>query len=165
MLTRDLSRCFGTCNDCTWKNKQMSRLMALFALLVFCGCHKSDDVTTHHNSPGERRAVDSPPVASAFRLDESNQVIFLDSRIAPPQRRRFDIGLGSITLETLQVKDNQLRFRYVPEIEGGFTIYECTVPVSPSLIEIKIAPDGTPGATSFVLTDCKVIRHGNLHVK
>ena len=145
--------------------KQIARLMILFGFLWHCGCHPSDDATTNLTRPGDPRAVDSQSVASAFRLDEAKQIIFLDSRIAPQQRRRFDIGLGSITLETLQVKDNQLTFRYTPEVEGGFTIYECTVLVSPIPVEIKIAPDGTPGATSFALTQCKVIRHGNLHVK
>jgi hypothetical protein len=145
--------------------KRMARLTALSGLLWLGGCHSSDDATTHLSSPGDQRAVGSQSVASAFRLDEARQVIYLDSRIAPRQRRRFDIGLGSITLETMQVKDNQLTFRYIPEIEGGFTIYECTVRVSPTPIEIKIAPGGTPGATSFDLTQCKVISRGNLHVK
>jgi hypothetical protein len=144
--------------------KQIARPMALIGFLWLCGC-QSDDGTNHLTSRGDQRGVDSRSAASAFRLDEAKQIIFLDSRMVPPQRRRFDIGLGSITLETVRVKDNQLTFRYTPEIEGGFTIYECTVIVSPIPVEIKIAADGTPGATSFALKQCKVIRQGNLHVK
>ena len=89
-------------------------------------------------------------------------MIYLDTRVAPGQRRRFDIGLGSISLETLSVKDGKLTFHYTPEVEGGYTIYECTATVGPKAVEFKINPDGTPGETSFDLKKCKVIRSGNL---
>ena len=137
----------------------MARLIALLGFALLCGCNRSGDVIHPQRSRSNEPAV--APAASAFCLDETKQVISLDTRIAPQQRRRFDIGLGSITLETLKVTDNMLTFLYTPEVEGGYTIYECTVPISPTPVEIKIDSDGTPGATSFDLTECNVIGNGN----
>ena len=116
---------------------------SLVCMAVACGCGSSGDAT------------------SAFRLDGAKQIVYLDTRVSPPQRRRFDIGQGSLTLETLHVKDNKLTFRYTPEVGGGCTIYECTVPVSPTLVEFQITPQGTPGATSLDLAKCKIIFQGN----
>ena len=144
----------------------MRRLVALLGLSLFCGCNPSGGATgqaaSNNAASNNDEAVDSSAPVGAFRLDQTRQIIFLDTRSAPPQRRRFDIGQGSITLETIRVKDGTLTFRYTPEVEGGYTIYECTVPVSPTPLEIKIAPGGTPGATSFDLAKCRVIRGGNL---
>lgn len=111
----------------------------------------------------EHAAQATASLTDPFRLDKTRQVVFVDTRVSPPARRRFDIGQGSISLETLKVENNQLTFRYTPEVEGGYTTTECTIPVSATPVEIKIAPDGTPSDTSFDLTDCTPLRHGNLH--
>ena len=116
---------------------------------VACGCGLAGDPATQLG-------------ASAFRFDQSKQVVFLDTRAAPPQQRRFDIGQGSLTLETLHVKDKKLTFRYTPEVEGGCTIYECTIPVSSTPVEFSITPQGIPGATSIDLKKCKVIFKGSV---
>jgi hypothetical protein len=142
---------------------QMGRFLAVLGVSLLCGCNPSGDAGSRQ--PGKSKEPDVAPKMSAFSLDETNQVILLDTRIAPPQRRRFDIGLGSITIETLSVTGNKLTFRYTPEVEGGSMIYECTVLISPTPLEFKIAPDGTPGATSFDLTRCKVIPQRNVHGK
>jgi hypothetical protein len=154
----------------------MRRLVALLGLSLLCGCNPSGGApgqaasntgAGNNAASSNDEALDSSSPASsvpvsAFRLDETKQIVFLETRSVPPQRRRFDIGQGSITLETIRVKDGTLTFRYTPEVEGGYTIYECTVPVSSTPLEIKIARGGTPGATSFDLAKCRVIRRGSL---
>jgi hypothetical protein len=62
----------------------------------------------------------------------------------------------------MRATDRDLTFRYTPEIEGGYTTYECTVPISATFVAIRIAPDGTVGETSFDLAACKVIGQGNV---
>ncbi len=109
-----------------------------------------------------RSDIEHPPAASAFDFDTANRVISMDTRIAPAQRRRFDIGFGSVTLETLRLVNGELTFRYTPEIEGGYTIYECSVAVSPEPVRIQVTAGGLPGTTSFDLADCLVIGRGNV---
>jgi hypothetical protein len=90
----------------------MSALAASFLLLPGgCGVHS----TSSSPAPTAGDVSEEISAVSAFRLDEAKQVIFLDTRIAPPP------------------------------------------------VEVKIAPDGTPGATSFDLEGCKIIRQGNVH--
>jgi hypothetical protein len=139
----------------------MSRFTPLLGLALACGCELSGDASTHVSGESEP-VVDAPAEVSAFRFDETMQVIYLDTQIAPGQRRRFDIGQGSITIQTLRVTDGELTFHYTPEVEGGYTIYECTVPVSPTAVEFNINSDGTPGETSFDLTKCRLVRSANL---
>ena len=139
----------------------MSRFTPLLGLALACGCGPSGDASTQETGVSEP-VVDSSAEVSAFRLNETKQIIYLDTQIAPGQRRRFDIGQGSLTIQTLRVTDKWLTFHYTPEVEGGYTIYECTVPVSPTVVEFKINSDGTPGKTSFDLTKCKLIRGGNM---
>jgi hypothetical protein len=139
----------------------VSRLTPLLGLALACGCGPSGDASTP--APGVVEPVaDSFEEVSAFRFDEVQQIVYLDTQVAPGQRRRFDMGQGSITIETLRVTDQMLTFHYTPEVEGGYAIYECTVPVSPSAVEFHINPDGTPGETSFDLTKCTLVRSGNL---
>jgi hypothetical protein len=142
----------------------MNRLLVSFTILLASGCQPPRNVSlpeTHVPT-----AVLKPSTQpTAFRFDDDKHRIYLDTRVAPPQRRRFDIGQGSVTLETLSVKDNRLTFRYTPEVEGGYTIYECTVPISPTQVEFQINRDGTPGKPSLDLSKCKIIRRGNLHLK
>jgi hypothetical protein len=139
----------------------MTHFTPLLGLALACGCGPYGAASPQQ--PGVSEAVvDSSAEASAFRLDKTKQVIYLDTQIAPGQRRRFDIGQGSITIETIRVTDKRLTFQYTLEVEGGYTIYECTVPVSPTPVEFTINSGGTPGKTSFDLEKCKLIRSGNL---
>jgi hypothetical protein len=138
------------------------RTTLLLFLTLACGCGQSSDAPTDVSSTNNENAQSTQQVC-AFDFDEAAGIIFLDTRIPPRQCRRFDIAQGSATLETIEMKDNCLTFQYTPEIEGGYTIYECTVPVSASPITIKVNKDGTPGATSFDLAECRVVKSGNLH--
>jgi hypothetical protein len=40
------------------------------------------------------------------------------TQIVPGQLRRFDIGLGAITIQTLRVADKHLTFHYTPEVDA-----------------------------------------------
>jgi hypothetical protein len=142
----------------------ISRCIPLLGLAVAYGCAPSGDASTQSPS-ALQPVVDSSAEVSAFSLDDTKQIIYLDTQLAPGQRRRFDIGLGSITIQTLRVTDKKLTFHYTPEVEGGYTIYECTVPVSTTRVEFRINSDGTPGKTSFDLTKCKLVRRGNVHLE
>jgi hypothetical protein len=142
----------------------MSRFALVLVLALTCGCGPSGDASTRAPDVSQP-VVGRPAAASAFHFDETEQIIYLDTQAAPGQQRRFDIGLGSITIQTLQVTDKKLTFHYTPEVEGGYTVYECTVPVSTTAVEFNINSDGTPGKTSFDLAKCKLVRSGNLHLK
>jgi hypothetical protein len=107
----------------------MARFIHLLAVVTLCGCGPPSDSASKQSAVATI-ASDAAPEPSAFRWDKEMNVIWLDTRIRPTQSRRFDIGLGSITIDTLAVTENQLTFRYTPEIEGGYTVYECTVPIS-----------------------------------
>lgn len=140
----------------------MPRGTVLLALALACGCGPSSNVPTGLQPAAEFNA-ESPQQVGAFEFDEAAGIISLDTRIPPRQSRRFDIGQGSVTLETVDVKGNDLTFQYIPEIEGGYTIYECTVPISALPITIKVNRDGTPGEPSFDLSKCRVVKSGNVH--
>ncbi|MCA9029321.1 MAG: hypothetical protein KDA66_00855 [Planctomycetaceae bacterium] len=123
------------------------RLVVLLAVFLFGGCGS----IVH----------ESPIPSEAFRYDSAG-IIYLDTRVPPSQKMTFGMGLGSITLETVSVADGKLTFLYTPETEGGYTVYECVVPISEEPVTFKVAPDHSPGETSFDLQKCKVIRAGNL---
>lgn len=138
----------------------MKRLIAILLIVYAGGCAQSEPVSDSSSELPTAEVADRD--AMAFAIDRTERVVTLDTRAAPPQKRRFDLGQGSITLETLTATAGQLTFRYTPEVEGGFTVYECTVPVSPEPLTFKINADGTPGETSFDLADCKLIESGSL---
>ena len=143
--------------------KPMTPLIYFFAVVLLCGCSPSNGSTPV--KPASKAAGDTAPTPSAFRWDKPKNVIWLDARVPPKQRQTFPIAQGSITIETLSVADNKLTFLYTPEIEGGYTVYECLAPVSSEPIAFRIARNGTPGALSFNLRKCKVIRSGNVFFK
>jgi hypothetical protein len=138
----------------------MFRTAILLSLTLGCGCGQSDIAPTGQSSKSSENTERSQQV-SAFNFSKAEGIISLDTRIRPRQIGKFYIGLGSVTLETLEIKNDSLIFRYTPEIEGGYTIYECTVPISDSPLTIKVS--STPGETSFDLTKCRVVKTGNIH--
>ncbi len=142
--------------------QHLRALLPLVALALAGGCGLSREASEPPRATAEPKQDSAALPDNAFTFDEKAGVIFLDARVPPGQRRRFDIGQGSITLETLHVQDDNLTFHFTPETEGGYVVYECTVPISPDPISFQINPDGTPGATSFDLSQCKMIRSGNL---
>lgn len=132
----------------------------MLLLALACGCGQSDIGPTTESSQRSESAEQSHEI-NAFAFEKAEGIISLDTRIPPRQIGRFDIGLGSVTLETLEVRNDSLIFRYTPEVEGGYTIYECTVPISDSPVTIKVS--STPGETSFDLTKCRAVKTGNIH--
>lgn len=136
------------------------RWLFLFVVLwITCGCiRQASNSNANHTSP------DGPTLAvSAFTLEEAKGRIVLDTRITPGQCQRFDIGLGSITVETITAQDGILTVQYTPEVEGGYSVYECKLPISARPVVFEIDLSGVPGETSFDLSECKRLKTGNLH--
>ena len=140
----------------------MCRTLILIAATLLVGCGQSERATTQDASP-TIAAVEPPSNTEALHFDKAGGRISLDTSVAVGQRRRFDIGQGSITVETLRTEGKLLIFQYTPEIEGGYTTYECTAVIGNEPVVFRVNPDGTPGLTSFDLTKCKVVGGGNVH--
>ena len=67
-----------------------------------------------------------------------------------------------MTIETISANSGMLTINYTPEEEGGYTVYECNLPISDEPVVFEIDPAEVPGKTSFDLNDCKVLKTGNL---
>ena len=130
-----------------------------FAVAAFAGCGTQEAV----QKQTEASADNHVEAKSAMAFDITKSKILLDTRIPPSQRRRFDIGQGSITIETLSVEDNLLVIHYTPEVEGGYTVYECKLPISAEPVVFEIDASGCPGEPSFDLAACKTVKTGNVH--
>ena len=140
----------------------LPRIVLLSALALLCGCDASSTAVRERSN--EPLANASPTQReSAFDYDEAAGVVSLFTDVPPPAFRAFGLGQGSITLETIEARNGELTFRYTPEIEGGYTVYECVVPISSRPVTIKVNTDGTPGETSFDLAECRIVKTGNLH--
>lgn len=126
-----------------------------WSIVMIAGCG------TEPQTSNQKTPVNEP--ISAFTFEQSKNRILLDTRIPPKQMRRFDIGLGSITIETISASDNVLTIYYTPEVEGGYTTYLCRLPISKKPVTFEIDPSGCPGNTSFKLEECKVLKTGSLH--
>jgi hypothetical protein len=83
--------------------------------------------------------------------------VILDPSVDPPQRRVIWISLGSMTIETIAVKGNDLVFDYIPEVEMGWEKLRCTVPRNQGHVTFAITRNGTPGKTSFDLSACQLM--------
>ena len=75
-------------------------------------------------------------------------------------RARLPWGLGSIEVNVLGREDDLCVFDYTDEVEGGYTIYRCRVPVTEKSVSIR--SEGAGIATSFSLKDAHVLHRGNL---
>lgn len=141
-------------------------LIAVLMTVVFAGCSQQNEPagqsTIQASNPLASDSV-SDVHGSAFEFDESGSRILLDTQNPPGQKRVFGIGLGSITIETKSIRDGILTFLYTPEVEGGYVVYECQIPISAEPVVFEIDASGCPGKTSFDLARCKVVRSGNLH--
>ena len=137
-------------------------LSMLMLVCGSCGCAPTDEGRDHQSTPiHQDAATEQGGVADVFQFDEAAGVISMSLAGRVGQIRRFDIGQGSVTLEIIEANDNQTTFRFTPEIEGGYTTYECKLPVTTEPITIQINQDGTPGPTSFDLSKCRMIKSGN----
>jgi len=82
----------------------------------------------------------------------------------------FGWALGSVRVEVLGTEKGQRVFDYTDEVEGGYVVYRCRVPLGagPVIIElgtIKESASSSPGiVTSFSLKGAKVARKGNVHL-
>ncbi len=153
-----------------------------FAMLLMLGCAPpetstdSDQVSTPDGEvielsgtpaasetelPTDSRPV---PVRSAFTHDKDLNRAILDTQIAPPQRQTFWLVLGSVTIETVSANEGVLTLRYTSEIEGGYSVSECEVEISPTPLVFQFGSDGTPGLAPDALRNCKLIRSGNVHL-
>ena len=79
----------------------------------------------------------------------------------PPGKAQFAWGLGSVHVEVLQSSLEECHFEFTSEVEGGYTVYRCSVPLAQPRVEISIRNGDI--ATSFDLTNAKIVRRGNLH--
>lgn len=152
------SRCAMCSRGIPMFGQRIEARILLTVSALIAGCNSEN---TNRSATTE---IASSPEETAFEFDEQEGVVRLDSRSVPGQRRRFDLPLGSIELETLNADDGSLTFRYTPEVEGGYSTYECKVPIADKPIEFHVnQTDGTPGGTSFdIETCCELIREGNL---
>lgn len=137
----------------------MRLLLSLILLGIIAGCNQAEPSTNHAEIAIDRSSTPESP----FTFDETNARVLLDTRIPPKQRRRFDIAQGSITIETVAAINGLLTIHYTPEVEGGYSVYECNLPISDEPVVFEIDSSGLPGKTSFNLNDCKTIKTGNLH--
>ena len=135
------------------------RLIVLLLLIgTFAGCNRHQSSA----SPTDTSTGESIVTESAFKFEKLKSRILLDTRVAPGQRETFWIGLGSMTIETISANSGMLTINYTPEEEGGYTVYECNLPISDEPVVFEIDPAEVPGKTSFDLNDCKVLKTGNL---
>jgi hypothetical protein len=68
-------------------------------------------------------------------------------------------ALGSTSVKVLGHKDGHCVFELKAEVEGGYRVYLCKVPVDGGVVTVGA---GMPPKTSFPLDKCKVIRGGNM---
>ena len=134
----------------------------IFATVAIAGCQRFEPPPVAQPEEAEPFVTGNDEDFS-FAFDEEQGLIRLDPTTPAGRTRRFDIGQGSVTLETREVRDQTMTFWYTPEIEGGYTTYECVVPLSGTMITVKVNADGMPGETSFDLSKCRIIKEGNLH--
>lgn len=137
--------------------------MRWLILMVFLGGDVGCARQSQSSNQAEPPRKNSTEAQSAFSFDESGSRILLDTQCEPPQRRRIDIGQGAITIETIAVANNVLTFLYTPELEDGYTVYECKQPRSDKPVLFEIDSSGCPGKTSFDLSACKIIKSGSVH--
>ena len=156
--------------------------MSYFALMLLVGCAPPETPTDSAlNSPPNNEAfepsestapaksetpTDAEPVSvrSAFTYDKDLNRAILNTQIAPPQKQTFWLGLGSVTIETVSAQKGVLTIRHTVEIEGGYSVSECEVDISPTPLVFQFASDGTPGQPPDALRNCKPIRSGNVHL-
>ena len=73
---------------------------------------------------------------------------------------RFGWGLGSVEVNILGRQRDSCVFHFTEEVEGGYTVYECRVPIDGPVVRIYESNGGI--SVSFSLPDAKVLRRGNL---
>lgn len=118
----------------------------ILLLLLLAGCSRS-----------------IPSTGPAISFDEASGVITINPAVDSKRKISYGFPLGSVTVETLGHKEGELLFEYTHEVEGGYTVYLCRVPVSGQLVTIRLPKGGdTEPETSFDLEDCEFVRRGSV---
>lgn len=104
-----------------------------------------------------------PSTGPAISFDEASGVITINPAVDSKRKVGYGFPLGSVTVETLGHKEGVLLFEYTHEVEGGYTVYLCRVPVTEPLVTIRLPKGGdTEPETSFDLEDCELVRRGSV---
>lgn len=128
------------------------RIIILLVLLV--GCSGG----TPPAGPASQAAQ-----GTAISFDQATGVITVNPAVDSKRKIGYGFPLGSVTVETLGHKEGELLFEYTHEVEGGYTVYLCRVPVSGPLVTIRLPKGGdTEPVTSFDMKDCEFVRSGNM---
>ena len=118
----------------------------ILLLLLLAGCSRS-----------------IPSTGPAISFDEASGVITINPAVDSMQKISYGFPLGSVTVETLGHKEDELLFEYTHEVEGGYTVYLCRVPVTDQPVTIQLPKGGdTEPRTSFDLEDCELVRRGSV---
>ncbi|MEQ8789950.1 MAG: FKBP-type peptidyl-prolyl cis-trans isomerase [Pirellulaceae bacterium] len=107
----------------------------------------SENVPSESGPPGTRIAVDGASLEFSPKTCLRGQA-------------GFGWGLGSVRVNVLGRDAGRCVFDFTDEIEGGYTVYRCRVPVEGPPVRIHEENSGI--VTSFSLADAKVLRRGNL---
>ncbi|QDT20993.1 hypothetical protein [Gimesia chilikensis] len=118
----------------------------ILLLLLLAGCSRS-----------------TPSPGPAISFDEASGVITINPAVDAKRKISYGFPLGSVTVETLGHKEGELLFEYTHEVEGGYTVYLCRVPVTDQPVTIELPKGGdTEPKTSFDLEDSKFVREGSV---
>lgn len=130
------------------------RSYIVLLLLLLTGCAQ--------DAPPDRPSSSTAP-GTAISFDEATRVITLNPAVDSKRKIGYGFPLGSVTVETLGHKEGECLFEYTHEVEGGYRVYLCRVPVSGSPVTIRLPQGGdTEPVTSFDLEDCEFVREGNM---
>lgn len=96
---------------------------------------------------------------SPFKV--SKNTVSFDPKACAEGETQLRWMLGSVHVKILGHKDGQCVFEFTREIEGGYTVYRCQVPVDGPPVTIEVG-----GAklvqTPFPLNRCEIIRRGTV---
>jgi hypothetical protein len=96
--------------------------------------------------------------SSAIQVEKGKGLTF-DPRTCTSGQALVYWSFGSTSVKVLGHKDGQCVFELTTEVEGGYKVYLCKVPVDGGPVKIEV---GVKPKTSFPLDKCKVIRGGNV---
>lgn len=97
--------------------------------------------------------------AQGTRITVEKQSLSFDPRTVMRGQAGFGWGLGSVGVAILGREDGFCIFNYTDEVEGGYTIYRCRVPLDKP---VRIYEDNGGIVTSFPLDEAKLIGGGNI---
>jgi hypothetical protein len=96
--------------------------------------------------------------SSLIKVEQGKSLSF-DPKTCTQGQATVAWGLGSTSVKVLGHKDGFCVFEVKAEVEGGYTVYLCKVPLDSGPVTIEV---GLPAKTSFALDKCKIVRGGNV---